>query len=103
MLRRIGLDCGGERVLSRKYDRAELLADRLELPADALGDTKLSLCGRTRLLIENHRGIISYGENVTEIACGSAKLIVRGDGLRLSAMDKHDMLISGRILALEFE
>lgn len=89
--------------MSEKNDRAELLADRLGLPSDALGSTKLSLCGRSRLFIENHRGIISYGENVTEIACGGAKLVVRGDGLRLAAMDKHDMLISGRILALEFE
>ena len=63
--------------MSKKNDRAELLADRLGLPSDALGSTKLSLCGRSRLLIENHRGIISYGENVTEIACGGAKLVFK--------------------------
>ena len=78
-----------------KYnDKAELLADRLDLPADALvGSTRLSLCGRRRLMIENHHGIISYGENLTEVSCGGVKLAVRGDGLR----------IGGRIISLEFE
>lgn len=88
-----------------KYnDKAELLADRLDLPADALmGSTRLSLCGRRRLMIENHHGIISYGENLTEVSCGGVKLAVRGDGLRIGAMDKKDMLICGRIISLEFE
>ncbi len=89
--------------MGKNADRAELLADRLELPADALGALKLSLCGRNRLLIENHRGIIAYGESAAEIACGASKLVVRGDELRLAAMDKKDMLICGRILSLEFE
>lgn len=86
----------------RRYN-AELLADRLSLPADALGLTKLSLCGRSRLLVENHRGIIAYSDAVCEIDCGTVKLVVRGDGLTLKAMDGRDMLICGRIIALEFE
>lgn len=99
----IDLDCGGEHTMGKNADRAELLADRLELPADALGALKLSLCGRNRLLVENHRGIIAYGESVIEIDCGVSKLVVMGDELRLAAMDKHDMLICGKILSLEFE
>ncbi len=85
-------------------DRAELLADRLDLPADALaGSIKLSLCGRRRLLIENHHGIISYGESITEVDCGTSKLRILGDDLHIGAMDKKDMLICGRIISLEFE
>ena len=89
--------------MKTKRDRAELLADRLDIPADALGLTKLSLCGRSRLLIENHRGIITYNDNLIEIDCGSVKLAVRGDALRLGAMNGSDMFICGRIIALEFE
>ena len=89
--------------MKAKRDRAELLADKLDIPADALGSMKLSLCGRNRLLIENHRGIISYGDTLTEISCGAVKLVIRGDGLRLKAMNGSDMLINGRIIALEFE
>ena len=88
--------------MKAKRDKAELLADRLDIPADALGLTKLSLCGRSRLLIENHRGIITYNDNLIEIDCGSVKLAVRGDALRLGAMNGSDMFICGRIIALEF-
>jgi sporulation protein YqfC len=89
--------------MKTKRDRAELLADKLDIPADALGSVKLSLCGRSRLLIENHRGIITYNDNLIEIDCGSVKLTVRGDALRLGAMNGSDMFICGRIIALEFE
>ena len=89
--------------MKAKRDKAELLADRLDIPADALGLTKLSLCGRSRLLIENHGGIISYGEALIEIRCGKTRLIVRGDNLMLKAMTGSDMLICGRIISLEFE
>ena len=89
--------------MKAKRDKAELLADRLDIPADALGLTKLSLCGRSRLLIENHGGIISYGEALIEISCGKTTLIVRADNLMLKAMTGSDMLICGRIISLEFE
>ena len=88
--------------MKTKRDRAELLADKLDIPADALGCVKLSLCGRS-LLVENHRGIITYNDNLIEIDCGSVKLAVRGDALRLEAMSGSDMFICGRIIALEFE
>ena len=89
--------------MKAKRERAELLADRLDIPADALGSMKLSLCGRSRLLVENHGGIISYGDALIVIGCGRARLIVRGGGLRLAAMNAGDMLICGTITALEFE
>ena len=54
--------------MKTKRDRAELLADKLDIPADALGSVKLSLCGRSRLLIENHRGIITYNDNLIAVS-----------------------------------
>ncbi len=89
--------------MKAKHNKAELLADRLDIPADALGLTKLSLCGRSRLLVENHCGIISYGDSIIEVSCVKTKLIVRGDKLLLKAMTGSDMLICGRIISLEFE
>lgn len=83
---------------------AELLSERLELPADAVaGTAKLTLHGRRHLLIENHKGILKYGETLISVDCGDLKVHVCGDGLNLSAMDKSDMLITGRILSVEME
>jgi len=84
--------------------KAELLVDRLDIPADiCTGAPKLTLCGRQSLMIENHRGILSYGNELIEVDCAGMKVNVRGDELCLGAMDKNDMLISGRILVIELE
>ena len=84
--------------MGKMKDKAELLADRLELPSDALaGTAKLTVNGRHRVLIENHCGIM------IAVDCGGMKTVIRGDDLSLGAMDKQDMLITGRILSIEFE
>ncbi len=100
----IDLYSGGGVSLGRIKENAELLADRLELPSDALaGTAKLTVNGRRRVLIENHSGIITYEDNMIAVNCGAMKAVIRGDNLSLGAMDKHDMLIMGRILNIEFE
>lgn len=82
---------------------AELLADKLDLPADAAGAAKITLYGRRRLLIENHKGILNYGEDIIEVDCGGMKTVIRGNDLSLGAMDKNDMLVTGRVLSIELE
>ena len=90
--------------MGKMKDKAELLADRLELPSDALaGTAKLTVNGRHGVLIENHCGIITYEDTVIAVDCGGMKAVIRGDDLSLGAMDKQDMLITGRILSIEFE
>lgn len=84
--------------------KAELLSERLNLPADAVaGSAKLTLNGRRHLLVENHRGIIEYGDKLISVDCGGIKVHICGDELNLAAMDKTDMLITGRILSIELE
>lgn len=84
--------------------RAELLSDKIDLPADAFaGSAKLTLNGRRHLLIENHKGISKYGDKQIIIDCGNMKTRICGDELNLTAMDKNDMLITGRILSIELE
>lgn len=90
--------------MSRSMKRAEELVDRFDMPAKlCLGAPKITICGRSEMLIENHKGIISYGTELIQIDCGSSTVSVRGDELRLGAMDKKDMLISGRLLVIELE
>ena len=83
---------------------AELIADRFDLPDDALaGTVKLSVYGRRKVLVENHKGIIRYEETLITVNGGSMRINIRGDGLHLGAMDKEDMLIKGRIFSVDFE
>lgn len=83
-------------------NKAELLSERLDLPSDiSAGSAKLSVYGKSKVLIENHRGILHYGENEIELSAKGMTIRILGDELSISAMDKNDMLITGRIISLE--
>lgn len=85
-------------------DKGELLAYKLDIPAEALtGVTKFTVTGRRQVFIENHKGIINYDENTVTISCEGYRLNIRGDDLRLDGMNRNDMLLTGRILSVEFE
>lgn len=88
--------------MSSKNEKAELLSERLDLPSDiSVGSAKLSVYGKSKVLIENHKGILHYGENEIELNARGMTIRILGDELSISAMDKNDMLITGRILSLE--
>ena len=78
------------------------IAERLELPAGTAGLVKLTLMGRSRALIENHRGISSSSAVRAEVKLVSGVLRIDGEGLELTALDRSALLVSGRILALSF-
>lgn len=88
--------------MSSKNEKAELLSERLDLPSDiSVGSAKLCVYGKSKVLIENHKGILHYGENEIELNARGMTIRILGDELSISAMDKNDMLITGRILSLE--
>lgn len=88
--------------MSGKYEKAELLSERLDIPSDiSVGTAKLSIFGKNRVLIENHKGILHYSENEIELSAKGMTVKLLGDGLSIAAMDKSDMLITGKILSVE--
>lgn len=90
--------------MKKLRELGEDLSDKLELPSEALGGTaKLSVTGGRRALIENHRGIIEYGVERIVIGTEKGRIIVSGRELSLEAMNKSELLISGKISTAEFE
>lgn len=82
----------------------ELLAEALELPEDALlGAAKVTVTAGRRLMVENHCGVLSYGEGQIVLKLPRGKLSIIGDCLCLSAMTRDRLIISGRIRTLEWE
>ncbi len=74
------------------------LADRLELPEEALdGAAKLTVTAGRRALIENHRGILEYSRERIAVAFGRERLSLIGEGLRIVAMNRKELLISGEL------
>ena len=90
--------------MKRIADIPEEIAGRLDLPAETVaGVPKLTVTGRRRALIENHRGLLQYSRDRIEVDGGRVRLRIRGANLQLVAMDRSDLLISGVILSAEFE
>ncbi len=80
------------------------LAERLDLPLEALGGAvKLTAVDDRRLLIENHRGVLAYGDEAICVATGRGRITLRGTALRLRAMNRAELLVTGRLQSLEWE
>lgn len=76
----------------------ERTAEVFDLPADALaGLPKLELVGDRELWVENHRGILAYGDREIHVSGGAFLVKVTGEGLELRAMTGLELLITGEI------
>ena len=92
----------GER--SRKHSLLEQTARVFDLPANALaGVPRVELVGDGELRMENHRGILAYGEEEIRISGGSYTVRVTGQSLQLRTMSPLALLITGRICAVSLE
>ncbi len=83
---------------------AEELSGRLELPTELdLTAARLTVVDGRQLLLENHRGLLSYGSERMVIAMKRGRLCLTGSGLSLLAMNRRELLIGGKLQAVEWE
>ena len=84
--------------MRKKQNLLPGLADRLELPEEALsGAAKLTVTAGHRALIENHRGILEYGRERITVNFGAERLSLCGQELRIVAMNRRELLIRGEL------
>lgn len=89
--------------MKRPGINVEALVEELELPGDIiLNSLKLSVVGGKTAVIENHRGILEYNSDRIVIAAKRGRLSISGAELKLSAMDREVLLVSGRINCVEW-
>ena len=92
--------------MEKKKDRDKkiegFLADVFELPRDIVQDlSRLTLIGRRQLCLENHKGILEYGEGRIKVQTGSGVLVIRGANLVIRNLYPAEMLVEGDIESLE--
>ena len=76
----------------------EKTVQALDLPADALaGVPRVELVGDQEVRMENHRGILAYGDQEIHVSGGAFVIKVVGEGLELRAMTGLELLITGHI------
>ena len=78
------------------------ITERFSLPAQLLpGAAKITLSGSSQLTVENHAGLVSYGQECIFIRRRGGMLRIEGRELELAAMTKTDIIIRGKIYAAE--
>ncbi len=86
----------------RRQGLLEKTARASDLPVDAVaGLPRVELVGDGELRMENHRGILSYGTQEIHISGGAFGVRVCGEELELRTMNSLELLITGRIRAVE--
>lgn len=61
------------------------------------GQPIVEIAGQTRVLVENHRGVASYGNERILVKVSFGFLCVCGCGLQMMHMTRERLVISGRI------
>ncbi len=83
---------------------AEAFADALDIPEDVLlGAERVIITAGKRAVVENHRGILAYGEERILLRLPRGKLAIDGARLHLLALTADTVVIGGRIQRVEWE
>lgn len=65
--------------------------------------TLVELYGNERVLIEEHRGILAYGDEEIRVGTSYGMAVIEGFDLRLCCMSRSQLVIRGRIAGVRTE
>lgn len=78
-------------------------AAALDLPGEvAFNLPKIVVTGNVQVLIENHRGIVSYGREEVRLLVEAGELAVSGRGLVIRRIVPEEIVIEGEIQGVRF-
>lgn len=84
-------------------EKAMRIADALDLPLDVMCDVpRTEIIGRSRINIENFRGILDYNENCVKINTTSGIIKIDGDELFIESITDEGVCIRGTLIRFEF-
>ena len=91
------------RLVARVKGVEKTVTNFLDLPPEAALDLpRLTLVGDSRLLLENHRGIVTYQPELVKLKISSGELAIKGTGLLLREIKPDAIALEGTIHSLEF-
>ena len=87
-----------KRTIARK------MLSRLDIPAEAAtAAPRITISGDGRVLVEGHRGLLEYAGDRIAAAGPGCRILIKGEGLGLVAMNRREMVVSGRLWAVELQ
>ncbi|NMB45202.1 MAG: sporulation protein YqfC [Firmicutes bacterium] len=79
------------------------LASAFELPEDVVLDlTRITVTGNAQLLMENHKGILTYEPERIRIRTQQGETLITGRNLKIDSLFSSEMRITGSIASIEF-
>ena len=79
------------------------IIEKMDFPEEALNTaSKITVTAGRRMLIENHRGVTDFSDEQITVAVVRGKICVQGTALTIKAMNRSELLISGRIQNVEW-
>ena len=81
---------------------AERAVEYFDLPGQAVvGMNRITVTGGRKVQIENHKGIVEYGDQAIQIDGGKQLITVTGSRLSLKSMSNYELVIAGAIEKVE--
>lgn len=75
----------------------------LDLPDGALtGEAHVDIDGRRRLAVEGACDILAYEDTVVRLMTVSGEVRINGDGLSMESYHAGGVVLTGRLLSVEF-
>lgn len=79
------------------------ISEVLELPSEiTLNLPKIILVGHSRMLIENHKGVIEYTSQKIRLNSGIGVIRIEGTDLILNNIAADDIIVTGKIKTVNF-
>lgn len=87
---------------SRKESLRVKTAHLLNIPGEVVaGIPRMELIGNREFRMENHKGILLYGDDEIHISGGKQIVKVHGSELEIRAMNGRDIFVAGYITGVE--
>ncbi len=83
-------------MVSKRDKFGRLIGEIMEIPPDIVLDLpRITILGRSEIMIENHRGIIEYGLNTMKINFSRGFLSIVGEGLEIKSLNSEEIKVIG--------
>ena len=84
--------------------RLRKLLRTLDLPEEADARVpKITMLSTSDLLVENHTGILQYGDTLVRLMTVEGVVCIRGEGLELTEFGTERVMLRGRIRGWAYE
>ena len=76
----------------------------LEIPKDIMLDLpKVVLVGNIQVFVENHKGIVEYGDEVIRVKVNEGEIAIRGENLVLRNILPDEIAVEGKITSVNYQ